>query len=260
MAGSYSRSAKESATVSHSCLELNLRCIRMSPPLREPGSVGSTRWKRAPIASVLDRIETSTRSRSSATTSRSRVTLYIAETVKVIGSGTESPCRLSSVFFYPRPPFAQSRIWPTLPRHLPPCLRAGQGPGDRDGIGQFLGPDRWAYEDVAQRHAPAAGAWRVFGEVGVDDRSGAAGLGHHPVDDEDQSVGHGSTQQSGQFPADLLPGLLCDAERWHRHESVDAAFEDTSRGGYTRGVESVGESHALVTQRVVAGDDDDCGR
>ena len=53
---------------------------------------------------------------------------------------------------------------------------------------------------------------------------------------------------------------LRDAEHRHRHEPVDAAFEDTSRGGHTRGVERVGVGDAFVTQRIVAGDDDDRGR
>src|SRR5271156_832362 len=198
----------------------------MSPPLRDPGRVGSTSRTRAPVASAPDLIEASTRSWSSGTTSRSRVTLYIAEPVDVGGGSSERPSPLDEQFVYLRPPFAQCRVRPAPPRHLPPCLRTGQGPGDRDGVGEFLGPDRRAHQHTTQRHAAVAGPWRVLGKVGVYDRSGVPGLGNHPVDDEYPTVGHGSTKQSGQLPTGPLPGLLSDAERGHRHEPMDAAFED----------------------------------
>ena len=160
----------------------------MSPPLRAPGSVGSTSRRRAPIASALDRrrnqhsfpiVVDDVEQSGDAIHRRAPSTSSAAAANDRVRSTTSS--------LYPRPPFAQSRVRPTLPRHLPPCLRAGQRPGDGDGVGLFLEPDRRADEDVAQRHAALAGAGRVLGEVGVDERPGAAGPGHHPVDDEDQS-------------------------------------------------------------------------
>src|SRR5690242_17216785 len=99
------------------------------------------------------RTAASTRSRSSSAMSMSLVTLYIAEALDVVGGGGERPGPLREQFADLRPPFAQRRVWATLPRHLPPRLDVGQRPGDGDDVGEIIGPDRRTDEDVAQCHA-----------------------------------------------------------------------------------------------------------
>src|SRR5271166_2021760 len=193
MAGSCRTVAKSSAAESHLLLESNRKWTRTSPPLRDPGRVGSTSRRRARVASAPERTEASTRSRCSSSMSRSRVTLYIAEPVDIVGGCGYRPGPLRNQFADLRPPFAQCRVRPALPRHLPHCLCAGQRPGDGDGIGLILEPDRGTDENVAQRHAARPGAGRVLGQVAVDELPGTSGPGHHPVDDEYPTASHAPT-------------------------------------------------------------------
>jgi hypothetical protein len=121
------------------------------------------------------------------------VTLYIAEPVDVGGGGGERPGPLRNQLANLGPPFAQRRVRPALPRHFPPCLRAGQRPGDGDGVGLVLEPDWRTDEDVAQCHSPSAGTGRVLGKIRVDELPCAPRPRHDPVDDENRSVGHTPT-------------------------------------------------------------------
>ena len=128
------------------------------------------------------------------------MTLYIAERVDVVCGRGDRPGPLRDQFADLGPPFAQCRVWPALPRHLPPCLGVGQRPGDGDGVGLILEPDRGTDEDVAQRHAAGEGTGRVLGEVGVDELPGASGPGQHPVDDEYPTVSHSPTIDTRRDP------------------------------------------------------------
>src|SRR5262249_45336609 len=162
----------------------------MSPPLREPGSVGCTTQRSAPASAAAARSSTRIRSRASSTTSSSRVTLYIAEAVDILDGRGERSGPVVHQFTDLGPPFAQAPVWPALPRHLPPRLYVGHCPGDRDGVGLVIGPDGRADQHMTQRHTPLARARSVLGDIGVDEPPGATGPGQHPVDDEYLAVSH----------------------------------------------------------------------
>src|SRR5689334_4148381 len=162
----------------------------MSPPLRTPGSVGATSWCRAPVAAAAARAVVSIRSRSTSVTSSSRVTLYIAQPVNVVSSGGHAAAAIGHEFADAVPPRPERGVGATLPRHLPPRLRARQRPDDGHRVRPIVEPDRWADQHVSKRHAASARAGRVFGEVGVDERPGAPGPGHHPVDHEYRTLNH----------------------------------------------------------------------
>jgi hypothetical protein len=141
----------------------------MSPPLRAPGSVGCTTQRRAPVSAAASRKSPSNRSRLVSTTSTNLITLYIAEPVHVVGACSERSGSLLHQFAHLRPPFAQCRIWPAHPCHLPPRLDVRQCPCNGDGVDLIVKPGGRADQDVAQRHAPVTGAGGVAGEVSVDE-------------------------------------------------------------------------------------------
>ena len=144
----------------------------MSPPLRDPGSVGSTsQWRASGCLGPR------------AHERQYAVSLSVGD-VEEPGDAIHRRDRrrrrlprrterrpLRDQFADPGPPFAQRRVRPALPRHLPPCLGAGQRPGDGDNVGSIVEPDRGTDEDVAQRHPAGAGPGRVLGKVGVDELS-----------------------------------------------------------------------------------------
>src|SRR5208283_1605182 len=165
----------------------------MSPPLREPDSVGCTTQRSGAAATAAARNFTSIRSRSASATSSSRVTLYIAKSVHVVGGRGERPGPVLHQFADPRPPLAQSRIRPTFPGHVPPRLCAGKCPRDGDGVDFIVEPNRRADQHTTQGHAAVACARSVFGEVTVDESPGATRAGNHTVDHEHFAVSHEPT-------------------------------------------------------------------
>ena len=87
------------------------------------------------------------------------------------------------------PPARHRRIGPPLPRHLPPRLRAGQGPRDCHDVRAVVEPDGRTDENVAQLHAAPLSARDVARQVRVDESLCATRDGDDPVDDEHLSHG-----------------------------------------------------------------------
>ena len=195
-----------------SSLLRNRTCIRMSPPLRTPGSVGAdenTFGFCAPRWAVSFWSESATRTRCSAGTTMSQP----SDAKHRKGCR----CRLAAAALSDRAPrrarrcrptIARFRIRPTLPRHLPPCLRAGKRPGDRDGVALVGKPDRGTDEYVPQRHSTFTGAGGVLGEVAVDEVLGAARSCHHPVDDV--YVSHEMPRRRARPSVRTLPCALAE--------------------------------------------------
>src|SRR5215218_7832599 len=148
---------KDSAIERHSYSASKRRWTRMSPPLREPDSVGSTIQRCAPVSAAAVRTSASTRSRSFSATSSRRVTLYIAQLVHVARRGGHTAGPFGDQLRDGVPPRAERRVRSALPRHLPPRLSGGQRPRDGDGVGLIVEPDRRTDQDVAQTHAALAG-------------------------------------------------------------------------------------------------------
>src|SRR6476661_6195664 len=177
------------AQLSHWPTSGKRRSMRMSPPLRTPARVGCTRCSSAPMPIVAVRSFAIRRPRAaSSTVSMRRMTLNIAQGVDVGSRRRDAAGTRCDQTRDVIPPLPERAVRPTLPCHLPPCLRARQAPPDRDGVGLVVEPYRRTDQDVAQRHSAFAGAGRVFADVPVDDQARAAGTGLHPVDDEDLAV------------------------------------------------------------------------
>ncbi len=205
-----------------------------------PGSVGSTRQRTAPVPSAAARTSASTAARSDSATSSNRVTPIHAQSRVARRSAAAATLRLRSTTSVPMRSHHRPSVGvrPALPRHLPPGLRAGQRPRDRDGVGVGRRTRSAGSREPSAASCLARGPGRVARR---GRRRRTRGRGPDAVTTRSMTntsaTAHADSSLANSRLACLRAGVR-DVEHGHRHETVNAAVEWTSDRRHARGLEA----------------------